>query len=239
MPEYLVTVRSTRDPDAPAHLYLLEGELASDDLQRLTSELLHDSVVQEVDWCSLVELGEQAPVVGRRSSVVEVAFKPGVTDNEAESIKIGAARLGIGELRTVKTLRRYLLDDAEQPDSMLAGLYNPLIETMLHTRSNTAGSLDQRAAFYGDLLRPPAETAPMIARVALLEASDDELLRISQAGILSLDLDEMRAIQAYFRQEEREPTDGELETLAQTWSEHCSHKTFKARVRYRADKGRT
>src|SRR5215210_842851 len=118
MPEYLVTVRSTRDPDAPAHLYLLEGELASDDLQRLTSELLHDSVVQEVDWCALAELGEQASsVVDRRSSVVEVAFKPGVTDNEAESIKIGAARLGISELRTVKTLRRYLLDGAEQPDS--------------------------------------------------------------------------------------------------------------------------
>ena len=78
----------------------------------------------------------------------------------------------------------------------------------------------------------------MIARVALLEAADEELLRISQAGMLSLDLDEMRAIRAYFRQEEREPTDGELETLAQTWSEHCSHKTFKARVRYRADGGR-
>src|SRR3954465_189948 len=106
---------------------------------------------------------------------------------------------------------------------------------MLHTRSDAAAAIDERTAFYHDLLRPPAETAPVIERVALLEAADDELLRISQAGILSLDLDEMRAIQTYFRQEEREPTDGELETLAQTWSEHCSHKTFKARVRYRAD----
>ena len=49
MTQYLVTVRSTRDPDAPAHLYLLEGELASDDLQRLTGELLHDPVVQEAN----------------------------------------------------------------------------------------------------------------------------------------------------------------------------------------------
>jgi phosphoribosylformylglycinamidine synthase len=237
MPEYLVTVRSTRDPAAPAHLYLLEGELASADLERLSSELLHDSVVQEVDWRPLGELVEDTTVsvAGRRSSVVEVAFKPGVTDNEAESIKVGAARLAIGELRTVKTLRRYLLDGAEQSDATLAGLYNPLIETMLHTHSDSVASLAQRTAFYGDLLRPPAEAAPVIARVALLEASDSELLRISQAGILSLDLDEMHAIQAYFRQEEREPTDGELETLAQTWSEHCSHKTFKARVRYRAD----
>ncbi len=240
MPEYLITVRSTREPDAPEHLYLLEGGLSSDDLQRLTSELLHDSVVQEAAWCTLGDLAESksSSVVGRRSSVVEVAFKPGVTDNEAESIKVGAARLGIGGLNTVKTLRRYLLGGADQGDPALAELYNPLIQTMLSTRSDQAGAIDARRAFYSELLRPPAATAPVIARVALLEAAEEELLRISQAGILSLDLDEMRAIQTYFRQEEREPTDGELETLAQTWSEHCSHKTFKARVRYRADEGR-
>ncbi len=256
MPQYLITVRSTRDPDAPAHLYLLEGELSPDDLQRLAGELLHDPVVQQADWCALSDLTEDnsSSVVGSRSpvlpfgtaqgssgvegSVVEVAFKPGVTDNEAESIKVGAARLGIGGLRTVKTLRRYLRGGVDQLDPALAGLYNPLIQTMLLTRSNAAASIDERTAFYSELLRPPAATAPVIARVALLEAAEEELLRISQAGILSLDLDEMRAIQAYFRQEEREPTDGELETLAQTWSEHCSHKTFKAKVRYRVDQRR-
>ena len=95
-------------------------------------------------------------VVGRRSSVVEVAFKPGVTDNEAESIKIGAARLGIGGLRTVKTLRRYLLGGADQLDPALAGLYNPLIQTMLLTRSDEAASVDERTAFYSSCCaRPP------------------------------------------------------------------------------------
>src|SRR5690349_311714 len=148
MPQYLITVRSTREPDAPAHLYLLEGELTPDDLQRLSGELLHDPVVQEVDWRVLAELGQQAPpVVGHRSSAVEVAFKPGVTDNEAESIKIGAARLGIGGLRSVKTLRRYLLDGADQPASTLAALYNPLIQTLLHTQAGDATSIQARTAF--------------------------------------------------------------------------------------------
>ncbi|HEU5100298.1 MAG TPA: AIR synthase-related protein, partial [Roseiflexaceae bacterium] len=236
MTQYLITVRSRRHVDAPVQLYLLDGDLSSTDLQRLTGELLHDPVVQEAAWISLSQLAEDTfSAVGAHESVVEVAFKPGVTDNEAESIKIGAARLGIGGLRMVKTLRRYTAVGAEQADAALAGLYNPLIQTVLVTRSGQAGAGGDRAAFYADLLRPPAATEPLIARVPLLEVGDDELLRISQAGILSLDLDEMRAIQAYFRQEEREPTDGELETLAQTWSEHCSHKTFKAKVRYRAD----
>jgi phosphoribosylformylglycinamidine synthase len=40
----------------------------------------------------------------------------------------------------------------------------------------------------------------------------------------------MRAIQDHFRGLGRDPTDAELETLAQTWSEHCSHKTLKGRI---------
>ena len=63
--------------------------------------------------------------------------------------------------------------------------------------------------------------------------TDPELLDLSKKGLLALNLDEMRAIQHHYREQGREPTDVELETLAQTWSEHCSHKTFKARLRYR------
>src|SRR5213078_436148 len=51
-------------------------------------------------------------------------------------------------------------------------------------------------------------------------------------GLLALSLEEMQAIQNYYREERRDPTDVELETLAQTWSEHCVHKTFKALIDY-------
>src|SRR5258708_3524552 len=61
----------------------------------------------------------------------------------------------------------------------------------------------------------------------------EQLLELSRAGLLALNLDEMRAIQQHYREQRREPTDVELETLAQTWSEHCSHKTFKATIDYR------
>jgi len=72
--------------------------------------------------------------------------------------------------------------------------------------------------------------------VHLMEANDKKLSEVSKAGQLFLNLDEMRAIQGHFKKEGRNPTDVELETIAQTWSEHCGHKTFRGTIRYREGK---
>src|SRR5438309_1569424 len=72
-------------------------------------------------------------------------------------------------------------------------------------------------------------------RVPIRELTDEQLARLSREAHLFLSLEEMRAIQAEYRRAGREPTDIELETLAQTWSEHCVHKTLKSRIRYRQE----
>ena len=66
----------------------------------------------------------------------------------------------------------------------------------------------------------------------ILNADDTELMRISREGTLSLSLNEMQTIQAHFETLGRNPTDVEIETIAQTWSEHCVHKTFKSTILY-------
>src|SRR5205807_3718152 len=66
--------------------------------------------------------------------------------------------------------------------------------------------------------------------VPLRDLGDDQLPKLSRDAHLFLSPAEMRAIQVYFRQQSREPTDIELETIAQTWSEHCVHKTLKSAV---------
>ena len=71
-----------------------------------------------------------------------------------------------------------------------------------------------------------------IETIFLRDASDSDLERISREGLLSLNLAEMQTIQTYFRQKDRDPTDVELETIAQTWSEHCVHKTFRGLIEY-------
>jgi len=70
------------------------------------------------------------------------------------------------------------------------------------------------------------------AIVNLLESSDKQLMLLSKKNCLSLSLEEMKAVKKYFASKKRNPTDVELETLAQTWSEHCKHKTLAGAVEY-------
>ena len=72
----------------------------------------------------------------------------------------------------------------------------------------------------------------MVKEIEILTADDTELIRISQEGTLSLNLNEMQTIQTHFGTLGRNPTDVEIETIAQTWSEHCVHKTFKSTILY-------
>ncbi len=231
MPSYLVAVaRSATSRPSRQQLYLLGGKtLTPDDARQVVESLLYDPVVQKAEWSALEDLAVLRALPADER-VIEVAFKPGVTDNEAESLLGAARRFGLGNLEVVRTLRRYVVSPNESP----ANYFNDLIELLLEYPAGSG--LDQRREWYQHLLLQPAAVSPQIATVDLREADDAELLRISRQGILALDLAEMQAVQSYFRQLGRDPRDGELETLAQTWSEHCSHKTFKARVRYRETK---
>jgi phosphoribosylformylglycinamidine synthase len=79
-------------------------------------------------------------------------------------------------------------------------------------------------------LAPPSDA---VEQIPIREMDDDELARMSVERVLFMDRAELDVVRAYYRREGRDPTDVELETLAQTWSEHCVHKTFKAVIDYR------
>ncbi|MHB8585168.1 MAG: phosphoribosylformylglycinamidine synthase subunit PurL [Thermoplasmatota archaeon] len=68
---------------------------------------------------------------------------------------------------------------------------------------------------------------PLVHEVEILKASDSDLVEISGASRVGLDLAEMRAVQAHFQKLNRNPTDVELEALGQAWSEHCCYKSSK------------
>jgi phosphoribosylformylglycinamidine synthase len=114
-------------------------------------------------------------------------------------------------------------------------LHGELHEEQLHTLARTVFSnpVVQRYAI-DQQIEPPfvpyQQTDTTVEVIPLRVADDDDLREISSKRRLALDLSEMQAIRAYYEQEGRDPTDAELETLAQTWSEHCVHKTFRAKI---------
>ncbi len=70
-----------------------------------------------------------------------------------------------------------------------------------------------------------------VNEIEILGKSEKDLIKISKDYSLALNLEEMKTIQEYFSKKRRNPTDAELETIAQTWSEHCVHKTFKGVIK--------
>ena len=185
--------------------------------------------------------------------IIEVSFKPGVTDNLARTAQVVLADVLDRPLKKgeqIYTGTQYLIEapklTREQAD--LIGrklLANSLIQNI------SVFSCQEWAAHPIDTTPPVIiDPAPPVVRERPLDGSDDDLMRISRDGILSLSLEEMQAIRTHYSQpdvqQERQaaglpqwPTDIELECLAQTWSEHCSHKIFSARIRYTDDQGNT
>jgi len=185
-------------------------------IRRVASELLSDAIVDV--W----KVDAHVLSAGRGKSVIEVARKPGVMDPTEASTLAGIRDMGLSA-RSVHTARRYILTGSlkRKPLELIAQkiLANASIEEYFLNAS--APSERPAAKPYRFRLRT----------VDLLSAEDDELMNINRRMSLYLDLNEMREIQKHFAGLKRNPTDVELEALAQTWSEHCVHKTFRSTVR--------
>jgi phosphoribosylformylglycinamidine synthase len=76
----------------------------------------------------------------------------------------------------------------------------------------------------------PRKTGYAVYEIALAKAGEQQLAEVSDQLALGLCLQEMKSVQAFFEAEGRNPTDVELQTISQTWSEHCYHKTFKGKI---------
>ncbi|MFW5748254.1 MAG: phosphoribosylformylglycinamidine synthase subunit PurL [Chloroflexota bacterium] len=172
---------------------------------------------------------DQARPAAEAGHSIDVTLLPGVTDPAAESL-VGAAQvLGIHGLSRVATGSRYLVDGPRSPE---------ILENL--ARTVFANPLIQHICIDAPIEAPfvAVQAADDTVEVILLRNADDErLMAISTERRLSLDINEMRAIRDYYQEIDRDPTDAELEMLAQTWSEHCVHKTFRAQITYTGPAG--
>ncbi len=220
-------------------VYTIDAGLSREQLEMLAGSVLIDPVIQHA--------GIDSALGGDFDYLVEVGLRPGVTDNVGrtaqESIELATGKtFAPGE--AVYTSRQYLLSGGlsrEQVEKMTSELlYNRLIQQAVvldaeaYCRSDGVAVSVPKVTSVG---RPEVETVS-------LELSDQALTALSRDRVWALSLDEMHAIREHYRRSDislsreqfglpKDPTDVELEVLAQTWSEHCKHKIFNAEINYR------
>ena len=192
---------------AVADIVFLEGDLDRDALSRLHGFLV-DPLLQKGSW-------NEPSTVG-----TEITYLPGVTDNAAATLRHAAEQLGLAITGAATGRRIELGEDVDEVHAaeLVARLVaNPVIERW------SAGTVEP--TFHAaDTGSGTATDVPLSGR------SLEDLIAIGHERALALDAEELVAIQTHFDELGRPPTDVELETLAQTWSEHCAHKTFRARL---------
>ncbi len=196
-----------------ARVYLLEGELSEPELETVKQDLLGNPVTEDA-------------MTGSRdasaSSVIEVHPLPGVMDPAADAVEMALKSL-LGRDVPVRTGIRYDMSDL---DIAAAG------ELARHCLANPLIHLVHEGPYHPEAFTHGVDRQMPMPTIDIRSLDDDALQTLSREGHLFLSLEEMRAIQVFYRDAGRDPREIELETLAQTWSEHCVHKTLKSAIAY-------
>lgn len=220
--------------------FLIDSEITSEEISTRVDDVFADPIIEESATDSLhldnLELFSESPDI-----TVTIGFKAGVTDNPGKAALDGFRTIfpEAGEEARVSTYITYVFQgvpDEVDADWLSKQLHNGLIERALYSIKGEKSPEIEYIPVAAIEYTPPATID--------LEISDDDLIILSEEGLLALNLEEMQTIQAHYRDPEvrasraaaglpeNAPTDVELECLAQTWSEHCKHKIFAAHIHH-------
>jgi len=209
---HTVRVRSKRGPGPhgpveTVKVYRLEG-FTTEEAGAFAQAVLSDPIDEE--W----RLGERFGAIG---PIREIAYKPGMMNPRVASIMKAASMYGMGHLRAADTSLEYHFGESlsnEDVDRMVRRFMNANVQQLV--------TADPESLIITGV-RGKVQIVP-------IRELDDVGLMVLSKDKLFLNLEEMRIVQAYYLKRGRDPYDGELETIAQTWSEHCNHKTFRAKL---------
>ncbi|MDJ0976725.1 MAG: AIR synthase-related protein, partial [Planctomycetota bacterium] len=205
--------------------FFLEGRLSEAEAHTAAEAVLADPVQDRFAVGAPLTI---RGVSGIKPRLVTVIRKPGVTNPEAESARLALTGLGLDVTRVQSARTYFVWTRARAKDVVEAtrrAIGNDVIE------DTSAGHVED--------YHFPHPTSRRVRRrtVKLKKLSGPKLEVLSAEMGLSLTRLEMETIQAHFKTLGREPTDVELETIAQTWSEHCKHKTLAGAVHMTDEEG--
>jgi len=200
--------------------YMLGTDLREAQVREFAGAVLCDPVLDEF-VVHAPDATAPAPPAGTHT--ITVVPRAGVTDPVAHSMQKALVDMGLPEVAT-GTYRVYEVSGGDDTQQLLDTARRVLANDVVH--DVLSDGLPSQL--------PGANSDPDLAvhHVSLSELDGEALERISRDGGLALDRAEMTAIQTHFATLGRDPTRMELETLAQTWSEHCKHKTLTGNVTF-------
>jgi len=210
-----------------ARVYLIEAPLTDAQAAAVAEQLLADPVNQSA------ALGVRP--TPENGAAVEIHYRPGVMDPVAQSACDAIAEMLpdlTEEAIDARTALRYDLTFLEGDEAAGRPADEMLRAFAQQHLGNTVIQSIHLAPYHPDTFEHGHAQPFNLIHVPIRDLDDDALLKLSRESHLFLSLDEMKAIRDYYRRAQREPTDIELETLAQTWSEHCVHKTLKSTIHY-------
>ncbi len=225
-------------------VFTVDG-LSQAEVQKLMDQgVLHDPVMQNASAQPLAMQPFEADFI------LEVGFRPGVTDNEARTARDTAAMVLRKEresLAVYTAIQYRFLSDVKAPLTLeiVENIAKDLLcnELIQRYRVKNAAQWQVEPGFEAQAAQVTGAASDEVGVFALSGMNDDAMMQVSRENTLALNLEEMQTIRAYFQQPEikadrealglpADPTDAELEVLAQTWSEHCKHKILASRIQY-------
>lgn len=210
--------------------YTIDAAIKKNDLEKIArifaSPLLEEALInpcekqKKFDW------------------TIEIGFLPGVTDNVGNTAKetiedFLKKKFKNGE-GVYSSLVFFISGNLSKADinKIAESLHNPLIQ-----RARIKGWVEYEKDKGMGVTVPKVKlgSGKSVTNINL-DISEEELALLGKKGIadkdgarrgpLALDLESLKTIKKYFDKEGRKPTDIELESIAQTWSEHCKHTIF-------------
>ena len=187
-------------------VFWLEGEV---DVSRLQPLLINPLYQQGSDHSQLDP---------SKGPVVEIAYRPAVTDPETPSILEGAHAMGETGLVFARLSRRFQftgLDEDKARKLASRFLYNKIVERVREPNEVV------------ETLQPTGTPDP-VTEITLRGLSDHDLEALSSDRSWYAPLAQMKAIQTHEVKRGRPHTDAEIEIMVQSWSDHCYHTTWKS-----------
>ncbi|MFH1182498.1 MAG: phosphoribosylformylglycinamidine synthase subunit PurL [Candidatus Woesearchaeota archaeon] len=199
---------------AVSSIYYFYDDCTDEEKKNVAEKVLIDPITQEYRFSPRK----------RKGWIVEVAYKSNVTDPVEASIVKAVKDIGV-KVNSASAAARYFFSEKLSENEIRRICTEMLANEQVQHYSYGSGELKAEG-------KKPAEakSSDEVNEVSILGLGDNELMDISVKGILSLSIEELRKIQSYFQGKGRNPTDAELECIAQTWSEHCKHKTFSGDI---------